>query len=141
MKKFFSAISLLSILVVIIMPFTVLAVQGAPEACEISARNIERMNNNTDLQCTAGVCNFTNSKCGMCCLLNTFYTITDWIFFFLIGLAVIFVIVAGFHFLFSGGSPEKTLMARNYLIYAAVGIAVGLLARAIPSLVKMLTGV
>lgn len=73
-------------------------------------------------------------------MLNTVYNITDWIFFVLLAIAVLFIIVGGFMFITSGGSPEKTMSARNYLIYAAIGIVVGLLAKAVPSIVKALTG-
>jgi len=91
------------------------------------------------LSCT-NPCPYTTSDCGMCCLLNTLYNVTDWMFVVLVGIAVIFVIVGGFTFVTAGGSTEKTQSGRNYLLYAAIGILIGLLAKAIPAIVGMLAG-
>jgi hypothetical protein len=79
-------------------------------------------------------------KWGMLCLLNTIYNITDWIFVILMALAVIFVIIGAFTLVTAAGSPEKVSSGRNYIMYAAIGIVVALLARAIPALVKMIVG-
>jgi len=40
----------------------------------------------------------------------------------------------------SAGSPEKVSSGRQYIMYAAIGLIVGLLAKAIPSLVRMIAG-
>lgn len=51
-------------------------------------------------------------------------------------LAVVFMLVAAFTFLTAGGSPEKIATARQMLIYALIGIAVALLAYAVPYIVR-----
>lgn len=53
------------------------------------------------------------------------------------GLGTIMVIVSGFFFLASVGSPEKMKLARTVLIYAIIGIVIGLLASTI---VNFITG-
>ena len=77
---------------------------------------------------------------GMCCLLNTIYSVTDWIFIILVGLAGIFVIMGAVVILTAGGTPEKLTTGRNYILYAAIGLLVAFLAKAIPGIVKLLAG-
>ena len=57
--------------------------------------------------------------------------ITDWMYTILLVLAVIFIILAAFHYLTSGGSEEKVGKAHKMLIYTAIAVAVALLARAV----------
>lgn len=132
MKKIFSALVFTSLCIALALP--VLAQTTVPESCTINQAITVQ---GTD--CPAS-CPFTNTICGMCCLLNTIYNITNWIFFILIAIAIIFIILGGFMFVTAGGNAERTITARQYLMYAAIGILVGLLAKAIPALVKMLTG-
>jgi len=61
--------------------------------------------------------------------------ITNWLFYFLIILAVIFIIVAAFKYLTAAGEPEKVKSASHTLLYAAIAIVVGILAKAVPSLI------
>ncbi|MEK7510330.1 MAG: hypothetical protein AAB567_02080 [Patescibacteria group bacterium] len=74
-------------------------------------------------------------------LLELVKAITDWIFVVFLLTAVIFIILAAFQFLTGGGDPGKLAEARNKLIYAAVAIAVALMARGIPVVVKNIVGV
>ncbi len=74
-----------------------------------------------------------NSLCGVIDLIKT---ISNWMIFFLITLAVIFVIMAAFKYLTAGGDAEKVSKANSQIIYAAVAVAVGLLAYAVPAIVK-----
>ena len=76
----------------------------------------------------------------MCCLLNAVYTVTFWIFIGLMALSALMIILGAFTFVTSGGNPDKTTQARNYIIFAAIGIAVALFSRAVPSLVKLIVG-
>lgn len=66
--------------------------------------------------------------------------IFNWMFYFLIILAVIFIVVAAFRYLFAAGDPEKVKAAGHALIYAAVAIAVAVVAKAVPSIVGSLLG-
>lgn len=58
------------------------------------------------------------------------------IFTVLIILAVIFILFAAFYYLTAAGDPTKLEKAKTILIYAGVGIAVALVARGIPLLVR-----
>lgn len=73
-------------------------------------------------------------------VLNTVCIVFDWMFYFLVALAVIFIIVAAFKYLTAGGNPENVKAAGNTLIYAAVAVGVALLARAVPLIVASFLG-
>ena len=62
--------------------------------------------------------------------------LTNWLFVILSVAAVIFIVLAGLEFITGGGDPEKIASARMKLMYAAVGIAVALLARAVPFVIQ-----
>ena len=68
-------------------------------------------------------------------VLNLLCVVFGWAFYFLIVLAVIFVIVAAFKYLTAAGDPEKVKSAGSTLLYAAIAIGVALLARAVPLVV------
>ena len=59
----------------------------------------------------------------------------------LMGISVLAVFYSAFLFLTGGGSQEKVETARRVLTYAIVGVAVALLAFAIPALVKLIISV
>lgn len=62
--------------------------------------------------------------------------ITNYLFGFLMVVAVILIIYAAFLFLTAAGDPEKVGRGRTTLIYAVVGIAVALLAKGIVVLIR-----
>jgi len=71
---------------------------------------------------------------------NTVCTVLDYMFYALIVLAIVFVLIAAFKYLTAQGDPEKVKVASKTLIYAAVAVAVGLIARAVPVFVGMFIG-
>lgn len=73
-------------------------------------------------------------------VLQIFCTLANWAFTFLVVLAVIFVVWAAFNYLTAAGDPEKVKAASHRLIYAAVAIAVAILARSVPLIVGTIVG-
>ena len=71
---------------------------------------------------------------------STLCVIFNWMFYFLVILSIIFVVAAAFRYLFAAGDPAKVKSAGHALIYAAVAIAVGLLAKSVPGIVSTLMG-
>ena len=141
MKKILPALVLLSVLGVLAAPtvFAVEAVNPGVTQCTITH----------DITVNGVACPTKGTACdlntaanfGSCCLMNTVYTIMDWFFFIVMALAIIFILIGAFTFLTAGGDPGKVGTARMYLIYAAIGILVALLARALPSIIKSIAGV
>lgn len=68
-------------------------------------------------------------------VLNDVCGVFDWMFYFLIALSVVFIVIAAYRYLTASGNPEKVKGATNTIIYAAIAVAVALLALAIPSIV------
>lgn len=66
--------------------------------------------------------------------------VTNWLFYFLILLAVIFIILAAFKYLTAAGDPEKVKSASHMLLYAVIAIIVGIVAKAVPGLVGSFLG-
>ncbi|TSC75365.1 MAG: hypothetical protein G01um101430_460 [Parcubacteria group bacterium Gr01-1014_30] len=62
--------------------------------------------------------------------------IVDWLFTILLIVSAIAIIVAAFLFVTAAGDPEKTSKARNFVIYALIGVAVAIAARGLVALVR-----
>jgi len=65
-------------------------------------------------------------------------TIANWMFVILLVLAVLFIILAAYKYLLSGGSEESVSAAHKMLIYAIVAVAVAFLAKGIIFVVRQL---
>ena len=81
-----------------------------------------------------------NDKWGLICMLNTIYTVTNWVFYILTLLAVLFIIYGGFTVLTASGDPTKSTKGKNILTYAIIGLAIALVATIIPSLARFILG-
>ncbi len=68
-------------------------------------------------------------------LIQVICTLVGYAFALLIVLAVIFVIYAAFLYLTAAGDPEKVKKANSTILYAAIAVAVALLAKSMPFLV------
>lgn len=114
----------------------------ALDGCKIT--KISRLPTTLDCQTTTQnnttYCLYDDGDCGMCCLLNGIYNITDWVFVVLMAVSSLMIIWGAVMFTTSSGDPEKTGAARQLIIFAAVGIAVALFSRAVPPAVRMIIG-
>ena len=63
-------------------------------------------------------------------------TIVRWFYTIIFILAVFFILLSAFYFITSGGDEEKTKKAKSTLLYAVIGIAVGLLSYGIVAFVQ-----
>ena len=79
-------------------------------------------------------------KWGLLCAMNTFYAVTDWVFLFLILIVILLVIWGAYGIMMSSGDPKLVAEGRNKILYAAIGLLVALVARAVPSIVKAILG-
>jgi hypothetical protein len=73
-------------------------------------------------------------------MMNIVKKIVDWIFTFLMLFVVIMVLVAGFMFVTGGGNPDNVTKARNMLMYALIGFAIGMLSKGVLALVAVFLG-
>ena len=80
------------------------------------------------------------AKWGLISILDSTYTVINWIFFGLIAMVSLFTILGAFDILTAAGDPEKIKKGRERIMYAMIGLAVALLSRAIPGVVEALIG-
>lgn len=113
------------------------------DGCKI--RNMNRLPTSLNCEMTtqnnASYCLYDDGDCGMCCLLNGIYNITDWMFVILMAVSSLMIIWGAVLFTTSQGNTDNVTKARSLILFAAVGIAVALFSRAIPAAVKMIIGV
>jgi hypothetical protein len=67
--------------------------------------------------------------------------IFGYLFYALVLATIFFVILAAFKYLTASGDPEKVKAASHQLLYAAIAIIVGILARVLPGIAASLVGV
>ncbi len=72
---------------------------------------------------------------------DVFKSIQNFAYLFLIPLTIIVVLIGAFQFLTSAGAPDKTAKAKQILFYGAIGLAVVILAAALPSILMNLMGI
>ncbi|MCK4520867.1 hypothetical protein KAT95_03350 [Candidatus Parcubacteria bacterium] len=67
--------------------------------------------------------------------------ITNFLFWLLMAVAIIFLIVAGITFVTAQGDPEKVKKARDYVLYALIGVVIGVMAKGLTTfLSKIIQG-
>lgn len=113
------------------------------DGCKIT--RISRLPTTLDCETTTydnnTYCYYDDADCGMCCLLNGIYNITDWVFVILMAVSSLMIIWGAVLFTTSQGNTDSVSKARQLILFAAVGIAVALFSRAVPPAVKMIIGV
>jgi hypothetical protein len=78
--------------------------------------------------------------CATCCLLDTIFTITDWVFYLVLSVAIILVIWGAYQIMTAGGAPDKIKSGRDFILWSIVGLIVALLAKSIPSIARTIIG-
>jgi len=71
-------------------------------------------------------------------MLNSIYRAANIFFAVLLVIGIVLGLFAGYTFMTSAGDEKKVERARNYFLYAIVGLVVAFFARAIPSLVALI---
>ncbi len=66
----------------------------------------------------------------------TIGNIADWLFYILLGVSVLFIVIAGLEYVTARGDPEKIKSAGQKVLYALVGIVVASLAKGLVVLVQ-----
>ncbi len=149
MKKILLSLSLISILAVLALPVVANAQVEEPElseCCRLRKAIPPHAENDVVGSPVAGAfCKYgqitkPDADWGGFCLMNTIYTVTDWVFFIFIALTVIFVIIGGITFMTAAGDPERTTKGRKFITYAIVGVVIGVLAKAIPAIIRAVIG-
>jgi formate-dependent nitrite reductase membrane component NrfD len=73
-------------------------------------------------------------------LVSRVCTIADWIFTYVVIIAILMIVWAAFLHLTSAGDPQKITQANGAIWYAAIGIVVALLSSSIPRVIALFLG-
>jgi len=93
---------------------------------------LQQCNATVDQVCSAA----TGSAWAMFCLMDTVQYVTNWIFYILTVIVVIMVIYGGFVIVTGAGNPDKLTSGRQILTFALIGLALALVAKLLPSIVR-----
>lgn len=144
MSKLLTIILAIAVMGAVVGPIAVSAIDEAPSDCNVSLSN-QRLDECKVAYSSVTKCNVstdTNADiCGMCCLMNVVYKVTDWIFFILIILSALMIIWGGLQYILAAGDPAKAGKGKTILTLSIIGIAIALLAKVVPSVLKFFLGV
>ncbi|MCL5010809.1 MAG: pilin [Patescibacteria group bacterium] len=90
---------------------------------------------------TDGCYLYNPSEFGIVAMLSVVYNITNWIFFILIILSALMIIWGGLQYILAAGDPAKAGKGKTILTLSIIGIAIALLAKVVPSVLKFFLGV
>jgi len=74
-------------------------------------------------------------------VMSVLENITNWLFAILLVVAAISIIIAAFNFVTAQGDPDKVKSARQFVLYALIGVLVAILARGLVALVATIGGI
>ncbi len=144
MKKILFSLVLLGMIVGMAAPLMVSA--QAPDQCTIKRNPDSVLGSGVSCESEGNVQNYDddagNGVSGaMCCLFSTLLFVIDWMFMIIMVVVVLMILIGAFTLMTSGGSEEGISKGRNYIIFALIGVAVALLSRALPYLIKSIMGI
>jgi len=128
MKKIIPGLILISLLALVVVPMVVNG-QEMVTSCTIRTTEVTQLT-----ECAGVPASAPYDTWAICCIMDRIYMITNWIFMLLMALAIIFVLYGGFLIIAAGGSEERVLKGRSYIMWALVGFAVAILAKALPKI-------
>lgn len=80
------------------------------------------------------------SNWGMYCLVNTINSITNWLFYLLLIAVVLLGVIGGALYMTSAGDAEKAGKGKSIIVYAIIGLVLALIAKLVPSVVRLIIG-
>ncbi len=160
MKKILSGLVLLSFLALLVSPLMVSRIASAvetapgqqPNQCCVIRHTIEPISPDTGnvtkgsilgpaITATCDLGTPTQSQnWAAYCLLDTVLTVTDWIFWMAFVIAAAVIVAGGIMFMTAGGNPDRTTKAKQILTFGIIGIAVAVIAKFIPGIVRFFVG-
>jgi len=84
--------------------------------------------------------NSTNSDNALLCTYGLVKWVTNLLFVVILVIATLFIALAAFYFITAGSKPDSVGKARNFLMYAVIGLVVASLAKVIPAIVRGVIG-
>jgi len=75
------------------------------------------------------------------CMIGSLYHALNWFFYILIIAVGIIILYGAFLIVASAGNPDRVSQGKRAIVFAVIGLVVGLMVRVIPSIVIYLSGV
>jgi hypothetical protein len=69
-------------------------------------------------------------------MMDALSNVVNWLFTILLIVAAIFIVIAAYYFVTASGNPESVSRARNFVMYALIGVAVAVAARGLVALAR-----
>lgn len=139
MKKILSGIILYAVLLGVMAPASVLAIETLSDTCTLR-HDFSDTTNGIHPNCGKGD-TVTFKDHSICCVVDIVYTITDWVFYFVLIIAVLMMVIGGFFYITAAGDPEKVGRGKMILTLSVVGLVIAIIAKLIPPLVRFFLGV
>ena len=91
--------------------------------------------------CDGSMPHHETKEWGLICILGSVAAVAHWVFVVLMVVAPLMIMVGAYFIMTAGTEPEKVTTGKNYIIWAVVGLLVGLFSNAIPSFIaSLITG-
>jgi len=135
MKSSFLVLFLGILIASMVLPVATLAVTGPVNGCNL----VEAITYNGNTY-GPGPIDYTTSDWGVFCFLNMMNIVINFIFVALMILVIIMVLMGAFNLMTAAGDTVKVKKGRDQIMYAAIGLIVALVAKAVPSIVSAIFG-
>ena len=146
MKRIVLSLVLLSLLGGFVVAPAMVSAQGAPDSCTIKINPDQILDNVGANSCpvAGGTAlygtTYNNVSGATCCIFSTILYAVRWITMFLTVVVVLLIVMGAFSLVTSGGDAEKVKQGRDYVVYGLAGLAVALLAYALPYIIREIMG-
>lgn len=149
MKKIVLSLALLGLLSGLVVMPAMVSAQGAPDECTIKVDPSQMLNlGGTGCPSKGDTCNYADDfgtapdqvSGATCCIFSTILYAVRWITMFLTVVVVLLIVMGAFSLVTSGGDAEKVKKGRDYIVYGLAGLAVSLLAFALPYIIREIMG-
>jgi len=95
-------------------------------------------NEECSLEDPVGLPDQITKEWGLVCILGSVGAVAHWVFIVLMVVAPLMIMVGAYFIMTAGTKPERVTTGKNYIIWAAVGLLVGLFSNAIPNFISSL---
>jgi len=141
MKKILASFAFITLLMGLVLPMFVSAQETLPTTCDIRRdptsliSDCPASGNNIDVDH-----DYNGTRGAMCCMFGTILYVVDLIFMIVMVVVVIFILLGAFTLMTASGSAEGVAKGRGYIVMALVGVAVAVMAKALPYIIRTIIG-
>lgn len=149
----FKKIATFSLWILLLLPFIVLAQDEPLNCCKLSKTvtiggdtfyagdTVSSPGKTCTLTPGTGKTARSDNRWTLFCLVSGIIVVTDWVFAFLMTFVGLMTALGIFTLVTAAGYPEKINKGKNYILFALIGMVVGLLSKGVPDLVEAIIGI